>query len=78
MDKNFLEFWGNFFINAAKGQQQLEDMGQWMSQGFKGFEELTAMFRKCYGLDQLSPDAPDYSIHQAAQPQKHPDTPRAP
>jgi hypothetical protein len=53
MDKQFLEFWGNFLIHAAKGQKQLEDMTQWMQQGFKGFDELTAMFKTCYGLDNL-------------------------
>ena len=59
MDKNFLEFWGNFLINTAKGQKQLEDMAKWISQGFKGFEDLTAMFRKFYGLDHLDKDSLD-------------------
>lgn len=60
MDKNFLEFWGNFLINVAKGQKQLEDMAKWMGQGFKGFEDLTVMFRKFYGLDRLAKGSPDY------------------
>jgi len=60
MDKNFLEFWGNFLINAAKGQKQLEDMAKWMGQGFKGFEDLSAMFRKFYGLERLDKDSLDY------------------
>jgi hypothetical protein len=46
MDKYFLEFWGNFLINTAKGQKQMEDMSKWMQQGFEGFDELTGMFRK--------------------------------
>jgi hypothetical protein len=60
MDKQFLEFWGNYFINAAKGQKQLEDMAQWMGQGLKGFEYLTTLFRKSYGLDRLNEASPDY------------------
>jgi len=60
MDKHFLEFWGNFLINVAKGQRQLEDMAKWISQGFKGFEDLTAMFQKFYAFDHLKEDAPDY------------------
>ena len=51
MDRQFLEFWGNYLLAAAKGQQQLEDLNRWIHQGFGGFEELTAMFKKFYGLE---------------------------
>ncbi|MDI7261290.1 MAG: hypothetical protein QME90_15410 [Thermodesulfobacteriota bacterium] len=60
MDKHFLEFWGNFLINVAKGQKQLEDISKWMMQGFKGFEDLTAMFQTFYSLDKLDKSSPDY------------------
>jgi phage tail tape-measure protein len=60
VDKHFLEFWGNFLINAAKGQKQLQDMSKWMQQGFEGFDELTAMFKKFYGLEQMEKDTPSY------------------
>ena len=60
MDKNFLEFWGNVMIGAARGQKQMEDMTKWMEQGLSGFEDLTAMFGKSYGLDNLAKDTPDY------------------
>ena len=60
MDKHFLEFWGNFLINAAKGQKQLQDMSKWMQQGFEGFDELTAMFKKFYGLEQMEKDTSAY------------------
>ena len=60
MDRHFLEFWGNFLINAAKHQKRLEDMATWMQQGFEGFDELTAMFNKFYGLEHLTKDAPGY------------------
>jgi hypothetical protein len=53
MDRHFLEFWGNFLISVAKGQKQMEDMAKWMGQGFKGVEDITAMFQKFYGLDHL-------------------------
>ena len=60
MDKQFLEFWGNFLLSAAKGQRQLEEMAKWINQGFSGFEDLNAMFRKFYGLDRLTEKSPDY------------------
>jgi hypothetical protein len=64
MDRQFLEFWGNYLLAAAKGQKQLEDLNQWLHQGFSGFEELTAMFKKFYGLehppDENSDSAKDW------------------
>jgi hypothetical protein len=50
MDTQFLEFWGHFLISAAKGQRQMEDAARWLSQGMSGVEDLTAMFRRFYGL----------------------------
>jgi len=52
MDRQFLEFWGNYLLAAARGQKQLEDLNQWIGQGFSGFEELTTMFKKYYGLER--------------------------
>ena len=60
MDRHFLEFWGNFLINVAKGQKQMEDMSKWMQQGFEGFDELTGMFKKFYGLEHMEKDTPTY------------------
>jgi hypothetical protein len=59
MDKNFLEFWGKFLIEVAKGQKQMEDINKWTSQGLKGFEDLSNMFKKAYGLEGLKEDNPD-------------------
>jgi hypothetical protein len=50
LDKQFLDFWGNFLLAAAKGQGQIEEFSRWLSQGMRGFRELTAMFQQCYGL----------------------------
>ena len=60
MDKNFLKFWGTFLLNAAKGQEQLEDMTQWFREGFKGVEQHMSLFRKCYGLDREPESSPNY------------------
>jgi hypothetical protein len=60
MDRHFLEFWGNYLTNAAKGQKQFEDMAAWMGQGLRGFEYLTTLFRQCYGLAELEEDTPEY------------------
>lgn len=56
MNRQFLEFWGNFLINAAKGHKQLEDMAKWINQDFKGYDELTNMFKTCYGLGNVEAD----------------------
>jgi hypothetical protein len=60
MDSNFLEFWGNFLLNAARGQKHMEDMEKWMQQGFKGFDDMTTLFRKIYGLETHAEGSPDY------------------
>ena len=60
MDRHFLELWGNLLINAAKGQKQIEELTQWINQGLKGSEELSAIFRKFYGLNSLNEESPDF------------------
>lgn len=52
MDKNFLEWWGNFLLSVARGQRRMDDMDRWLSQGFKGFPDLTDMMRRAYGLTE--------------------------
>ncbi len=59
MDRHFLEFWGNFLLQAAKGQKQLEDLGEWTKRSFLNFGDFTSLFRQTYGLEQ-SQDSPDY------------------
>ena len=55
MDKQFLEFWGNLILSAAKGQGQLDEFSRWMSQGMSGFRGLNDMFRQFYGLGREGP-----------------------
>ncbi len=38
----------------------MNDLAKWMQQGFKGFDELTTMFNKYYGLEHLEKDTPAY------------------
>lgn len=61
MDKNFLEFWGNFLLNAAKSKQQVEDFNSWMKNSLGGFGDMTAMFKKAYGLDSIPEKTPEYT-----------------
>ena len=35
MDAKLLEAWGKFLINAAKGQEQIENLSDWFNQGLK-------------------------------------------
>jgi hypothetical protein len=68
MDRHFLEFWGNFLLQAAQGQKLLEDLAPWTRRDFFNFEDLTALFRKSYGLEQVEQDSPDYlKIWEKAQ-----------
>lgn len=60
MDKNSLEFWGNLFLAAAKGQDQYDEMVRWLQQGFKGYEDLTEPFRKAGESNKSSADPSDY------------------
>ena len=59
MDRQFLEFWGNFMLNAAKSQKQLEDLMVWMKGGLKGFDELSVLFQRMYGLGKVEQESPE-------------------
>jgi hypothetical protein len=60
VDDKYLEFLGNLFLSAAKNKKQMEDLLKLSRQGFKGFEEMSSMFRKFYGLENIEKDAPEY------------------
>ncbi len=52
MDSRFLEFWGNFLLSAAKGQEQAESLNRLVREGVKAFEQQMSLFEKFYGLDK--------------------------
>jgi tetratricopeptide (TPR) repeat protein len=60
MDRHFLEFWGNFLLQAAQGQKQLEDFAKWFKRPVLNLGDFTALFRQAYGLDPPKQDSPDY------------------
>jgi hypothetical protein len=60
MDRQFVKFWASFLTNYMKTQEQMEDMSTWIAHGFKGFDELTELFQKSYGLDRLSESTANY------------------
>lgn len=60
MDKQFVKFWVSFLSSYMKTTEQIEDMAAWIAQGFKGFDELTELFQRSYGLDRLSESTTNY------------------
>lgn len=61
MNRQFYEFWGNFFTHVAQGQKQLENMTAWMQSAFAGASDLNELFRRCYGLAPPKADDPQDS-----------------
>ena len=49
-------------MDADKGKKPLENMVNWADYGFGGYEDLTAMFKKLYGLDWM-PEVKDMSSY---------------
>jgi len=66
MDKNFLELFGNILIGASRGKKQVDEMLRWVQKSVTasatGIYELPAMFKKFYGLDQLSERSTEYKM----------------
>ncbi|MDQ5984784.1 MAG: hypothetical protein CSYNP_00480 [Syntrophus sp. SKADARSKE-3] len=52
IDRDFFEFWGQLFLNVAKGQKQIEEMNSLFRQGMDGYESMRTLFRNIYGLDK--------------------------
>jgi len=64
MDAKFYQFWFDFIKQTANSQMSSNDFTGWIRQspGVTDIpDELMVMFKKYYGLDQISADAPDYS-----------------
>ena len=57
MDSQFLEFLGNYLLNVAQGQRQIEQISSWISQGFSGTPDLTDMFGRFYKLHPAYPSS---------------------
>jgi uncharacterized coiled-coil protein SlyX len=53
VDKKFLEFWGNFLVSVAQGQQHLEDLTRLLQGDSAHTETLAEAFFKAYGLENL-------------------------
>ena len=49
MDKNILEFWGQAFLNAARSQQQMEDMSKYFGQDTGIDNPIINSFLKSFG-----------------------------
>jgi len=65
MDKQFLEFWGNVMLQAAKGQAQVENISKWLAQGAGGVQNLTDQFKRAYNIDAT--ETPSTDQHTAWQ-----------
>jgi len=61
MDRKFLEFWGNFLLNAARGQEQAESLNRLVREGFKTFEQQLSLFEKFYGLEKKPDPSTPYA-----------------
>jgi len=66
MDNNFLELFGNILIGASRGKKQVDEMMRWVQKSVSasatGVYELPAMFKKFYGLDQISERSAEYKL----------------
>ncbi|ETR73568.1 MAG: hypothetical protein OMM_00854 [Candidatus Magnetoglobus multicellularis str. Araruama] len=66
MDKNFLELFGNVLIGASRGKKQVDEMLRWVQKSVTAsatsIYELPSMFKKFYGLDQLSERSSEYKM----------------
>jgi len=64
MDNNFLELFGNILIGASKGKKQVDEMLKWVQKSVTAsatsIYELPMMFKKFYGLDQISERSVEY------------------
>jgi len=52
MNRDFLEFWGNFLLQAAKGQRQLEEAVKWSRLGFEVLETQKAFWNAWHGAEE--------------------------
>jgi hypothetical protein len=60
MDNNLLEFWGNFFLTAAKGQKQLEEISKMTKVGMWGMPGMSDMMTVFPGMDVFTMASDEY------------------
>ena len=59
MDHQFLDFWGNLWLQMVQGQKRWDGAIDWWQKGFVGFDEWTALLGKIYGLKPTQSEPPD-------------------
>lgn len=60
MDKQFFEFWKDFFVKAAESQKAMESMALLMRQGMSNFEQMSSFMQKACNLERMAGENPDY------------------
>ena len=61
MNRQFYDFLGHVFLNAAQSQDTLDAITVWMKQGFSGMAQFTEIFQRCYGLQTARNDPREMS-----------------
>lgn len=51
MSRLLYQFWGNYFLNLARGQQQIDNLAAMMKQSLMGMNDLTARLCRWHGLE---------------------------
>jgi hypothetical protein len=59
MDKNFLEFWGQSFLNAARSQQQMEDVSKMLGQNISKENPIMNSILKACGWQKPENASPE-------------------
>jgi hypothetical protein len=65
MDKNLLEFWGQAFLNAARSQQQLDDLNKSFGNPTGADNPIMNSFYKAFGLSDTAKLNPDVILELA-------------
>lgn len=59
MDVNLLEFWGQTFLNAARSQQQLENMNKLLGENISNDNPMVNSIFKAFGVTKPEKVTPD-------------------
>jgi hypothetical protein len=60
MDNNLLEFWGNAFLTAAKGQKQAEEFSKMAKNGIWGMPDKSTMVSSFPGMEAFAKVSEEY------------------